>query len=106
MKRKAGLGLICLLATLLASCTVGPKYTKPSVPAAPTYSEQPPASFTESANWKPAQPSDNLPRGTWYELFGDPQLTVLEQQVPTANQTLKAAEAAFRRARSLVQLNQ
>jgi NodT family efflux transporter outer membrane factor (OMF) lipoprotein len=106
MRSRAVLGLICLLATLLASCTVGPKYTKPSVPQAPAYSEQPPASFTESGNWKQAQPSDGLPRGKWYELFGDSQLNALEEQVPLANQTLKAAEASFRRSRALVQLNQ
>ena len=99
MRSRAGFGFICLLAMLLASCTVGPKYTKPNVPAAPAYDEQPPASFTESGNWKQAQPSDGLPRGKWYELFGDPQLTALEEQVPLANQTLKAAEASFRRAR-------
>src|SRR5947209_19703105 len=106
MRSRAGFGFICLFARLLASCTLGPKYTKPNVPAAPAYDEQPPASFTESGNWKQAQPSDGLPRGKWYELFGDPQLTALEEQVPLANQTLKAAEASFRRSRALVQLNQ
>jgi NodT family efflux transporter outer membrane factor (OMF) lipoprotein len=96
---------VLAVATFLASCTVGPKYTKPSVPAAPAYSETPPASFTEGGNWKPAQPADATLRGDWWNLFGDPQLAALEGQVPAANQTLKAAEASFRQARTLITFN-
>jgi NodT family efflux transporter outer membrane factor (OMF) lipoprotein len=95
---------ICL-ACLLASCTVGPKYTKPSVPAAPAYSENPPTSFKEANGWAPANPADSQIRGDWWELFGDTQLNALEQQVPSANQTLKAAEASFRQARTLIAIN-
>jgi hypothetical protein len=36
------------LVLLLAGCTVGPKYIKPSVPATATYKEEPPGSFKES----------------------------------------------------------
>jgi NodT family efflux transporter outer membrane factor (OMF) lipoprotein len=100
-------GLLCVaMAALLASCTVGPKYTKPSVPAAPAYSEQPPASFKEMKGWQAAQPNDSQIRGNWWELFGDPQLNALEEQVPRANQTLKIAEANFRQARALIKINQ
>jgi NodT family efflux transporter outer membrane factor (OMF) lipoprotein len=100
-------GLLCVaMAVLLASCTVGPKYTKPSVPAAPAYSEQPPASFKEMNSWQAAQPSDSQIRGSWWELFGDPELNALEEQVPLANQTLKIAEANFRQARAFIKFNQ
>jgi NodT family efflux transporter outer membrane factor (OMF) lipoprotein len=94
-----------LLAISLASCTVGPKYTKPSVPAAPAYSENPPASFQEANGWRPAQPSDAAIRGKWWELFGDPQLNLLEEQVEPANQNVKVAEANFRQARAAIALN-
>ncbi|MBV8706423.1 MAG: efflux transporter outer membrane subunit [Acidobacteriaceae bacterium] len=93
------------LTTLLVSCTVGPKYTRPSVPAAPAYSEQPPASYTESNGWKTAQPSDATLRGDWWNFFGDPQLDALEVQVPAANQTLRAAEASFRQAKAAIRFN-
>ncbi|HEX3685281.1 MAG TPA: efflux transporter outer membrane subunit [Bryobacteraceae bacterium] len=93
------------LALLLASCTVGPKYSKPPVPAAPAYSEQPPASFKETDGWKQAQPSDSAIRGNWWELFHDPQLNALEEQVGPANQNLKVAEANFRQARAVIALN-
>jgi NodT family efflux transporter outer membrane factor (OMF) lipoprotein len=102
--RKSALA-IAALATLLTSCTVGPKYTRPTVPAAPAYSEQPPASYTESNGWKTAQPSDANLRGDWWNLFGDPQLAALETQVPAANQTLRAAEASFRQARAAIKFN-
>jgi NodT family efflux transporter outer membrane factor (OMF) lipoprotein len=76
---------------------VGPKYTKPAVPAAPA--------FTESAGWKQAQPADATLRMDWWQLFGSPELNGLEDQVNLSNQTLKAAEARFREARALIQLN-
>src|SRR4029453_2654815 len=52
-----------------------------------------------------AQPSDTLPRGAWWELFGDPDLHALEVQVAEANQNLKIAEARLREARAQVKFN-
>ncbi len=104
MNRKAVLAAVSM-AALLASCTVGPKYSKPSVPTAPTYSEQPPASFKEVNGWQAAQPKDAQIRGKWWELFGDAQLNALEEQVPIANQSLKVAEANFRNARAQIQIS-
>ncbi len=105
MKNRRFVPVILVLAMLLSSCTVGPKYTRPTVPAAPVYSEQPPASYTESSGWRPAQPGDANLRGDWWSLFGDPQLADLEAQVATANQSLRAAEASFRQARTAIQFN-
>lgn len=104
MNRKALLVALGM-AALLASCTVGPKYSKPSVPTAPAYSEQPPASFKEVNGWQRAQPKDAEIRGRWWELFGDAQLNALEEQVPLANQTLRVAEANFRNARAQIQIS-
>ena len=102
--RKSALAILAFTA-FLTSCTVGPKYTKPSVPTAPAYSEQPPAGYTESSGWKPAQPGDANLRGDWWNLFGDSQLADLETQVAAANQTLRAAEASFRQSRAAIQFN-
>lgn len=93
------------MALLLAGCSVGPKYTRPSVPTAPAYSEQAPASFKEANGWQTAQPGDAVLRGKWWEIFGDEQLNALEEQVGQANQTLKVSEANFRQARTLIQYN-
>jgi NodT family efflux transporter outer membrane factor (OMF) lipoprotein len=84
---------------------VGPKYSKPAVPAAPAFSEQPPQSFLESQGWKQAQPADTTLRLDWWQLFGNSELNGLEEQVNASNQNLKAAEARFREARALIQLN-
>jgi NodT family efflux transporter outer membrane factor (OMF) lipoprotein len=91
-------------ALLLSGCMVGPKYSRPTAPAAPAYREPPPASFTESPGWKQAQPADTALRSDWWQLFGSQELNGLEQQVDVSNQNLKAAEARYREARALVQV--
>jgi NodT family efflux transporter outer membrane factor (OMF) lipoprotein len=55
--------------------------------------------------WKMATPSDGLPKGKWWEIFGDPQLNGLEELVSVDNQNVKQAEAQFREARALVLAN-
>src|SRR5580704_4669968 len=97
--------LIIAAAALFAGCNVGPNYTRPSVPAAPAYKEPPPAEFKESNGWQQAQPGDDKIRADWWGVFGSDELNALEEQVNPSNQTLKAAEARFREARALIQLN-
>jgi NodT family efflux transporter outer membrane factor (OMF) lipoprotein len=84
---------------LLAGCTVGPKYAKPNVPTAPV------DAFKETDGWKPAQPSDQLLRGKWWEVFGDPQLNALENELTVSNQDLKVANDRFVEARAMVHFN-
>jgi NodT family efflux transporter outer membrane factor (OMF) lipoprotein len=91
------------IAAFLTSCSVGPKYAKPTVPTAPAFSEQPPKQFQESQGWMTAQPSDAMQKGKWWEIYGDTELTGLEEQVAPANQSLKIAEADYREARANVQ---
>lgn len=102
MRRRVS-AVAVLIAALLASCTVGPKYSKPSVPQAPAYSETPPQSYD---GWKTAHPGDDKLRGDWWEMFQDSQLSVLEAQVAQANQTLKIADANFREAQLAIKYNQ
>ena len=93
-RRLVALGLAVLL---VGGCMVGPDYVKPSAPST--------AAYKESNGWKVAQPSDALPRGAWWDLFNDPELHGLEEQVATANQDLKIAEARLREARAAVRFN-
>jgi len=95
--RARAAGLAGLAALLLGGCMVGPDYTKPSVPMTPIYKE--------ADGWKVAQPGDHLPRGQWWVILGDPELHALEEQVASANQNLKIAEARLREARALVRFN-
>ena len=56
--------------------------------------------------FRPANPSDAVDRGPWWQIYGDPALNGLAAQVDISNQTLKAAEAAYRQARALVRRDQ
>jgi NodT family efflux transporter outer membrane factor (OMF) lipoprotein len=84
---------------LLAGCMVGPRYARPSVPTAPA------DTFKESDGWKTAQPSDQFHKGSWWEIFGDPELNQLEAQLTTSNLDLKAAQARFQEARATIRFN-
>ena len=87
--------LSLLSVATLYGCMVGPDYERPAAPV--------PSSFKESANWKVAQPSDEAPRGNWWEAFGDPDLNALEEQVDISNQTIQAAAARVREASAATQ---
>jgi NodT family efflux transporter outer membrane factor (OMF) lipoprotein len=91
-----------LLLALLGGCTVGPAYHPPAAPAAPAYKELTGAGSDADPQWKVAQPGDAAIRGNWWELFNDPQLNALEQQVNVSNQNIAASFAAFLQARALV----
>ena len=97
--KRLSLVLSAFAIILLAGCTVGPKYVRPSVPTAPE------DSFKESKGWKTAQPSDQTLRGDWWEIFGDPQLNKLESELTVSNQNLKVANARFVEARAMVHFN-
>lgn len=88
------LAVIFGMVTLLTGCVVGPDYVKPRV-AAPT-------AYKEMEGWKVAQPQDAIIRGAWWEIFNDPQLNALEEQIDISNQNVIVAEAQFQQARALV----
>jgi NodT family efflux transporter outer membrane factor (OMF) lipoprotein len=81
---------------LLSGCTVGPKYVQPTVPP-------PPPAFKETpSNWSQASPQDQLPKGKWWEIYGDQQLNLLEETIAVSNQNLKVAYQEYMSARDLV----
>ncbi len=84
-----------VVAVLVTGCTVGPDYVRPSIVAPDAYKET-------AAGWKVAQPQADQLRGAWWEMFGDPQLNALEEQVDISNQNIAAAEAQYREAVALV----
>src|SRR6266481_1157872 len=96
---------LAALVLLLAGCTVGPRYIKPAVPTTLAYKEEAPDSIKELDQWRPAHPADQASRGNWWEVFGDPDLNKLEEQVAGSNQNLKVAEARFREARAAIRFN-
>jgi outer membrane protein TolC len=82
---------------LLAGCMVGPKYKQPTASVPPVYKE-----LRESDQWKVAHPNVDALRSKWWEIFGDPQLDALEEQVAVSNQNVKTVEGRFRQARATV----
>ena len=89
-------------AALLGACTVGPKYHRPDVATPAAYKELPPANTPEASIFKVAQPSDSSLRGKWWEVYNDPELNDLEEQVDKSNQSIVAAVDNFFAARAVV----
>lgn len=85
---------LILATSLMSACAVGPNYVRPDTPTA--------AQFKEVQGWKLANPTDHLPRGNWWEIYGDAQLNDLMAQIDLTNQTVKQAEGQYRAARALV----
>ena len=90
------------LGLLLTGCTVGPEYETPSVPMTAHFKEATPADYKTAGTWLPARPEDQINRGKWWEIFGDPELDRLEDELTVANQTLKESAARFREARAMI----
>jgi NodT family efflux transporter outer membrane factor (OMF) lipoprotein len=97
------LGTVVLM-LLSGACAVGPKYQRPSAPVPAAYKEQPPAFSKDGTPWKQVQPNDAMPKGKWWEIYNDPQLNALEEQVSISNQNVLAAEAQFREAKDAVRI--
>src|ERR1700734_905287 len=95
-------------ALLLSGCTVGPNYHRPDAPTAPAFKESaapvpvPPPNLP-GGGWKQVSPNDSALRPNWWEIYQDPQLDKLEQQVAVSNQTLKASYEQYMQARAMVQ---
>ncbi len=87
--------ILIVTVMLISACTVGPNYVKPATEA--------PAAYKELKGWKAATPSDNVIRGTWWEIYNDPQLNALEEQVNISNQNIAVAQAQFRQSVALAQ---
>ncbi len=94
-------GLVPALALMLFSgCAVGPDYQRPEATTIPD------AYVGPGTEWKIAAPRAHVPRGNWWEMFGDPQLNQLEEDAMAANQDLKAAASRFEQARAAADVSE
>ena len=82
------LGLALLV---LGGCAIGPDYQRPKVDA---------PAFKAAGDWKPATPAEQLPRGKWWEVYGDAVLNSLEDRIEVSSNTLHSAEAQYRQAQA------
>jgi len=99
--------LIACAMLFLAGCVVGPNYKRPSAAAPPAFKQQPPPNFkeAEAGGWKQAHPGDAFLKGKWWEVYQDPALTALEEQVAINNQNVAQAEAQYRQAKAAVRVS-
>ncbi len=81
-------------------CVVGPNYQRPQTPVPPAFKEPSPA------GWKEAQPRDEIAKGDWWVVFGDPVLNDLEKQAASANLSVKAAVESVNQARAVARVAQ
>jgi len=93
---------ICI--SLLTACNVGPKYTPPAVPPPPAFKEAAPAAYSSAppGAWQPAQPQDAVLKGKWWEMFNEPELNTLEDQLNIDNQNIAQYFQNFMAARAQV----
>jgi NodT family efflux transporter outer membrane factor (OMF) lipoprotein len=89
--------LLIALPFFVTACSVGPDYVLPTSPT-------PASNYKEVGDFKPAQPHDDMIRGKWWEIYHDPQLNALEDQVNISNQNVLEAEAQFREAAAAVKV--
>ena len=73
------------VAALTAGCAVGPDYHRPSAEVPPSWQPEAP--------WHEAAPGDMALKGSWWELFQDPELNPLVEKALAGNQNLRVATA-------------
>ena len=83
---------------------MGPKYVAPTMPAPPVFKEALPAAYGEAppGTWKPAQPKDGVLKGKWWEIFKEPELNALEEELNIDNQNIAQYFQNFMAARAQV----
>jgi multidrug efflux pump len=98
----AGVAALTLLFGVVSSqagpLTVGPDYKRPTNDVPATYKA------VELGAWKEGQPLDDVPKGNWWEIFGDAELNQLESQAAQSNQQLKAAVARVDQSRAIARV--
>lgn len=95
----AGTAAVLILGALILSgcASVGPDYKRPADAAPAAYKS---LATNELGAWKEAKPLDDVPKGAWWEIFGDATLNDLEQRASVANQELRAAVARVEQSRA------
>src|SRR3984893_3781901 len=90
----------------LAAGGGGPPYRKPEVDTPQPYKQASPAACAgaDAGAWQPAQPQDAVLKGKWWEVFGEPELNALEEQLNINNQNIAQFFQNFMAAREQVSI--
>ena len=68
---------------------------------APNYKEST-VNFHDTEGWKVASPQDAMIRGNWWEVFNEPELNALEEQLNVNNENIKASFQNYMAARAII----
>ena len=74
----------------------------PPTETAPAAFKESPTQFKEAEGWTVAQPQDAVLRGKWWEIYNEPELNALEEQLNINNQNIQQYFENFMEARALV----
>jgi NodT family efflux transporter outer membrane factor (OMF) lipoprotein len=91
-------GALCVI---VPGCNVGPKYHPPAMTAPPAFKESP-EQFKETDGWAVADPKDATLKGKWWEIYNEPELNALEEELNADNQNIRQSFENFMEARALV----
>ena len=101
---RLGFGFSLAALAMVAGCAIGPNYKRPpaaTIPGAYAGATNVVATDSGATNgWKVAQPQAQIPKGNWWEVFGDAELNELVSQADVATQQLKIAVARLAEARA------
>ncbi len=102
---KSKKAVILVLSISLSACAVGPDYVRPPAAIQTKFKEakgKQVMGAKKSKYWKIAQPADMCDRGKWWQIFGDPRLNALEDQLNDSNQSIINAYYNYQQAYALV----
>ena len=102
-KEKVAAALTLSAVALVSGCNVGPRYHAPAPPAvtAPSFKEST-VNFQDQNGWKVASPQEAAIRGNWWEIFNEPELNALEEQLNANNQNIQASYQNYMSARAVI----
>ena len=104
-KNKSTVAAVAVLGLMafVSGCQVGPRYNPPVPTAvtAPNYKEST-LNFHDQEGWKVASPQDAMIRGKWWEIFNEPELNDLEEQLVVNNQNIRASYENLMSARAVI----
>lgn len=85
--------LVLFFVIICTACTTTPVYQKPDLNLPAQYKEN-----KANKNWQTAKPNDIYDRGSWWQVFNDPQLNNLEEKLNQANPSIAVAAARYQQA--------
>lgn len=97
---------VLAMATLWAGCSFAPRYKRPPMETPASFKENSGTNEIDTNIWQTAQPNDGVIRSNWWEMFNDPVLNSLEEQVAISNQNVAVSYENYMAAHAIVHEDQ